>query len=451
MQSRKIKREFGCNLLLASSIVIISLSTCNSAAQAAVSANDIVSVVEKAKILSSGTRVAAAINGSEVYVSTYKNARATDNDCKIEAVLVAKTAMDLAPNEISRATVYFYSTANINKRKFVTVTAGDVKAFGSGQLGQEQLLSSLTVKDEEVSDPAARMNTYLQQRETLRNRRKFDAQMNGTTMIVVADLDPLTTERDMKYEAFKIAEKALEGGSGAKSVQVSFTDPTTRGTVQQISFDDSQIKAINASIQNALSNIQMASVTSKVDVQSLTAIDGDEQENRNKILTMIKNLDKQGVGVTPFLIQFYAIEKLAQTDNNPQLRPAVTGLLSALTEQESRSKNAKDFKPVGNAAPKKEAVEETANEENLSSGKKTRTSRWAGGTSAMTDGEILKDPDKAIETQANTMGGVQKAEQNQKFALCILHASEVLSANNRTADAQRIMKRYADLKAKNHW
>ncbi len=186
-----------------------------------VSAADIVTTVEKAKTHPTGPRVAAALNGTEAYVSTYKNVRATDNDCKIEAVLIAKAVMDLAANDITRATIYFYSTANINKRKFVTVTAGDVKAFGSGQLGQEQLLSSLTVKDEEVVDPAARLSSYLQQRETLRNKRSFDTHMNGQTMEVVAEIDAGMSERDMKYEAFKIAEKALEGAQASK-VQISF-------------------------------------------------------------------------------------------------------------------------------------------------------------------------------------------------------------------------------------
>ncbi|MBS1999354.1 MAG: hypothetical protein JSS86_23670, partial [Cyanobacteria bacterium SZAS LIN-2] len=79
------------------------------------------------------------------------------------------------------------------------------------------------------------------------------------------------------------------------------------------------------------------------------------------------------------------------------------------------------------------------------------SSRWVSGSSAMTDGEILTDVDKAIEAQANTMGGVAAAEKNQKFAMVLYHAYEVLQANNRTADAQRIMRRYTDLKAKNRW
>ncbi|MBS2007263.1 MAG: hypothetical protein JST01_09495 [Cyanobacteria bacterium SZAS TMP-1] len=420
-------------------------------AMAAVSAGELVSAVEKAKILATGTRVSAAINGSEAYVSTFKNARATDNDCKIEAVLIAKTAMDLAPNDITRATVYFYSTANINKRKYVTVTAGDVKAFGSGQLGQEQLLSSLTVKDEEVSDPAAKLSSYLQQRETLRSKRSFTTSMSGQTMTVAAEIDAGTSERDLKYEAFKIAEKALEaGGSQANKVVVSFADPVSRGTVQQISFETSQLKSIDSSIQSALNAIQISAIASRIDVQALSTADGDEKESRDKLLASIKGLDKQGVGVTPFLKPFFDIEAMAAGDNNPQLKPAITRLSTAIAEQEARSKSAKDFKPTGAASTKAEAKPPEGGDEPVST-KKTKSSRWVSGSSAMTDGEILTDVDKAIDAQANTMGGVAAAEKNQKFAMVLYHAYEVLQANNRTADAQRIMRRYTDLKAKNRW
>jgi len=439
------------NLVAAMALVALSSLSLSIPALAAVSSQDLVVAVEKAKILATGTRVSAAINGTEAYISTFKNARATDNDCKIEAVLIAKTAMDLAPDDITRATIYFYSTSNINKRKFVTVTAGDVKAFGSGQLGQEQLLSSLTVKDEEVNDPAAKLSSYLQQRETLRNRRSFTTSMSGQTMMVAAEIDAGTSERDLKYEAFKIAEKALDAGvSQANKVVVSFTDPATRGTVQQISFETSQLKSIDSSIQSALNAIQISAIANRIDVQALRTADGDEKEGRDKLLASLKALDKQGVGVTPFLKPFFDIEAMAAGDNNSALKPAITKLAAAVAEQEARSKSAKDFKPTGAAAAKVDAKPTDVADEQVST-KKTKSSRWAGGNAAMTDGEILTDVDKAIDVQANTMGGIQAAEKNQKFALVLYHAYEVLQANNRTADAQRIMRRYTDLKAKNRW
>ncbi|MBP6595100.1 MAG: hypothetical protein KA255_18900 [Candidatus Obscuribacter sp.] len=62
-----------------------------------VTANDIISAIDKGKILAPSIRVNAQVRPDVVYVSTYKNLKANDRDCKIEAVLLAKTVMDLAP------------------------------------------------------------------------------------------------------------------------------------------------------------------------------------------------------------------------------------------------------------------------------------------------------------------------------------------------------------------
>jgi hypothetical protein len=106
--SRKI------NSLALATLLSIGLSSgLQYSAQAAVTVNQIVKAVDQAKILANGTGVRAAINGSEVYISTYRNTRANDNDCKIEALLIAKTTIDLAPTDIGRVTVYFYNSMPI--------------------------------------------------------------------------------------------------------------------------------------------------------------------------------------------------------------------------------------------------------------------------------------------------------------------------------------------------
>jgi hypothetical protein len=201
--SRKVPSRKINSLALATLLSLSLSSFSNYSAEAAVTVNQIVTAVDQAKILANGTGVRAAINGSEVYISAYRNTRANDNDCKIEALLIAKTTIDLAPNDIGRVTVYFHNTLNIKKRKVVSVTAGDVKAFGSGQLGKEQLLASLTIKDDEVNDPATRLSAYLQQQESGRSRKRIDTNMVGETLEVIADADSDMSERDMRYEALE--------------------------------------------------------------------------------------------------------------------------------------------------------------------------------------------------------------------------------------------------------
>src|SRR5277367_711987 len=73
---------------------------------------EIITAIDKAKILAPGTSVNADVYRDQVSISTYRNSRANDDDCKIEAAMIAKTVLDLAPKEISRIMVYFFSMAN---------------------------------------------------------------------------------------------------------------------------------------------------------------------------------------------------------------------------------------------------------------------------------------------------------------------------------------------------
>jgi hypothetical protein len=115
------------SLTLISSIKIPALAASFSLTDA-----EVVNALEKAKILAPSIRLNARVSPDEVIIATYKNPKAEDKDCKIDAVLIAKAVMDLAPGEVPRVTVYFYSSSTLSKYKQVEVTAGDVKAFASG-------------------------------------------------------------------------------------------------------------------------------------------------------------------------------------------------------------------------------------------------------------------------------------------------------------------------------
>jgi hypothetical protein len=117
----------------------IGLAPCCSAK---ISPEQLQTDISKAKILPPDTKITVAINASEGTVSTYKVDTATENDCKIDSVLIAKTAFD-ADSELSRITVLFYDIRIPNTYDEVTVTVGDVAAYGIGKVSKEQLMSAL--------------------------------------------------------------------------------------------------------------------------------------------------------------------------------------------------------------------------------------------------------------------------------------------------------------------
>jgi len=131
-------------ILTKSLVVSLALSlACATNCSAKISTEQLQIEINKAKILPAGTQITTAINAAELTVSTYKTG--AESDCKIDAMLIAKTAFDADP-DLSRARVLFYDTRVPDTYYEVTVTVGDVAAFGAGKVSKEQLLSALEVK-----------------------------------------------------------------------------------------------------------------------------------------------------------------------------------------------------------------------------------------------------------------------------------------------------------------
>ena len=125
------------------------------AAAAPLSTASLVDVVEKAKVLAPEYPVHCGLQGNEAIVITVRNGNATDQDCKIDAVLLAKAIMDVYPKDVIRVK-FLLSHAGDGGMQEVAVTMGDVKAFATGTITKEQLLSSLelskvTAKAEDVA------------------------------------------------------------------------------------------------------------------------------------------------------------------------------------------------------------------------------------------------------------------------------------------------------------
>jgi hypothetical protein len=114
-------------------------------ALAKVSAAEVLKIVGESKILSADSSIQAAVRPSEkaVEISATREARATDKDCKIDAVLIARKVMDADPDGVAKVKVTFLDASDQTSYRQVTVRAGDVKAFAARAISQEMLLSEL--------------------------------------------------------------------------------------------------------------------------------------------------------------------------------------------------------------------------------------------------------------------------------------------------------------------
>lgn len=115
---------------------------CAPHAGAMMSSQNVIDVVQKSKALGEGARISAAVGGDDVSLSSFRNKSDTQKDLKIEAVMAAKALIDVDAG-IRRVTVRFYEVWQPRRYAEITVTAAEIKAFGSGAVTSEDLLASL--------------------------------------------------------------------------------------------------------------------------------------------------------------------------------------------------------------------------------------------------------------------------------------------------------------------
>ncbi|CAN5416375.1 hypothetical protein BH11CYA1_BH11CYA1_38060 [soil metagenome] len=123
----------------------------------AITAAEMVTVIQNAKIVGSDYPVRASIIDQEAIITTKRNPKAVDKDCKIDAIMIGKVLVETYSKEILRVKVIFsdyekqiYTSVNLSK--------GDLTAFADGKLSQDDLLNSiqLTTYKEDVSPFAPR-------------------------------------------------------------------------------------------------------------------------------------------------------------------------------------------------------------------------------------------------------------------------------------------------------
>lgn len=135
-------RAIAFALAFASSLVI-SLAQVSFAEMA--SSEKVVGIIEKSKVLGESAKLLASINGTEATISTYRHKESVDkdNDCKIDAALIAKELMVTNDLGLRRVIVHFHEPDLTGKFREVSVSYAEIKAFASGAVQQSDFLASL--------------------------------------------------------------------------------------------------------------------------------------------------------------------------------------------------------------------------------------------------------------------------------------------------------------------
>jgi hypothetical protein len=112
---------------------------------------ELVAMLRNAKVVNPLYPLRANLAEHEAVITTQRNPKATDKDCKIDAVLMAKTLIEAFPGDVLRVKVLF---SDYDKQicSAVKVSKGDVASYGNGSIKQDEFLESLEVQEYKEND-----------------------------------------------------------------------------------------------------------------------------------------------------------------------------------------------------------------------------------------------------------------------------------------------------------
>lgn len=131
-----------------------------SASDAVIPSADVVDVVRKAKVVSSEYPLHVIVGDSLATVLTRRHHKATDDDLKIDAVLISKAVLDKFGDRLGRVKVLFRDEDS-SFGKAVTVTTNDIKTYANGSMEPQRFLASLAIKKVDSEPDSSRVKNEL--------------------------------------------------------------------------------------------------------------------------------------------------------------------------------------------------------------------------------------------------------------------------------------------------
>lgn len=381
----------------------------------AMTSADVVNAINAAHLLDAGVGVNARVDKDKVTISTYRNPKNNDRDCKIDAVEIAKTVFDASKDSLAKVTVCFYGK-DLSQYQEVSVSAGDLKAFASGATGQEQLLSSIDVQTRTVSNGADKVTNQLA--STTYGGSYRVSQRGDNEIVISTPMGPWVTDEECKLDALKIATVAANDlPDGVQNITVAFFDPSNRADTRLVTFAASGLIDAWKTVQKALGVFPMSKQAAVVDLQALQASPGPNQKEREELLDRIKGLQTQGIGMAPFLKYFQQIDQMARSGDEAGVKSAVDHLSASLDDQEKASKAAKDADNKHTAQDSK-APTTVGHAADVSG-------RWGplGNRTVNTD-EVMADPEGYLRRNMRTL-------PSQKQAALLEYVVRLLKANGK--------------------
>ncbi|HEY9712177.1 MAG TPA: hypothetical protein V6C72_01830 [Chroococcales cyanobacterium] len=137
-----------------SSLLLCAATICGTASPAPAETFSIpaaIALLKNSNVLKSSASLRATYDNKNkrAVLLTDRMPKATDDDCKIDSVLLAKKLMDSFPEDVNQVRVIFNKPGG-SVSQHVDVSKVDVKAYGTGAVKASELLGSLTMVNDDI-------------------------------------------------------------------------------------------------------------------------------------------------------------------------------------------------------------------------------------------------------------------------------------------------------------
>ncbi len=143
--------------------IAVATTVCQLAFAVDVTGENVEEVVRKAQVIKKDYPVHAVIEGREATILTRRHPKATDDDLRIDSVLLTKSVLDRF-DSIGTVQVIFRDEDS-SSGKSVEVTAGDIKTYANGSIDPKKFLATIAVTTVGGDDEAANNKLSAEERK----------------------------------------------------------------------------------------------------------------------------------------------------------------------------------------------------------------------------------------------------------------------------------------------
>lgn len=154
--------------------VTLLVSGCQLALALDATGENVEEAVRKAQVIKKDFPVHAVISGREATILTRRHPKATDDDLRIDAVLITKSVLD-SFNTIGTVQVLFRDEDS-SSGKSVEVTAGDIKTYANGTIDPKKFLATIAVTKVGGDDEAIKSKLSAEERKMSVSSGQYEEQ-----------------------------------------------------------------------------------------------------------------------------------------------------------------------------------------------------------------------------------------------------------------------------------